>query len=414
MDRKIFPHAHVFVLLVVLIDSIGFGIILPVTPQLIMEVTGEPLSEATRIGGWLLVAYALLQFVCGPLMGNLSDRLGRRPVLIFSMLAFAVDYFLMALAPTLAWLFVGRAVAGIAGASYGPANAYLADITTPEKRAQSFGLMGAAFGLGFILGPAIGGLLGGYGTRAPFYAAAALGALNVLYGFFFLPESLPKDRRRPFSLKRANPLGTLMTFARYPGVLTIVLAMLLYQIAHQVYPSTWAFYAIAKFDWSPAMIGWSLAYTGLTMATLQAFFTGKIVAAIGERSAAIVGMAVGGAAFLGYAFITEPWMVFAIMTIGVLQAVAYPSMNALLSKRLAADEQGELQGGVASLISISTIMGPFLMTESLARFTEKGSATYFPGAAFLLAAVLVSLSLGIMWLSLSRAPKVKEYAAAAD
>jgi DHA1 family tetracycline resistance protein-like MFS transporter len=414
MDRKVSPHGQYFVLLVVLIDSIGFGIILPVTPQLIMEVTGEPLSAATRIGGWLLVVYALLQFVCGPLMGNLSDRFGRRPVLIFSMLAFAVDYFLMAMAPTLAWLFLGRAVAGIAGASYGPANAYLADITPPEKRAASFGLMGAAFGLGFILGPAIGGLLGGYGTRAPFYAAAALGALNVIYGYFFLPESLPQDRRRAFSLKRANPLGTLMTFAKYPGVLTIVLAMLLWQIAHQVYPATWSFYAIAKFDWSPQMIGWSLAWSGMTMAIIQAFFTGKIVAAMGERAAAMLAMAVGSSAFLAYAFVPEGWMVFVIMVVGVLQAVAYPSMNALLSRQLKADEQGELQGGVASIYSIGTIVGPFLMTQSLAAFTDKSASTYFPGAAFLLAAVLGFVALTILWLTMRGRERAGQEAAPAD
>jgi DHA1 family tetracycline resistance protein-like MFS transporter len=229
-----------------------------------------------------------------------------------------------------------------------------------------------------------------------------------------LPESLPPEKRRAFSLSRANPLGTLKTFARYPGVLTIVLAMLLWQIAHQVYPSTWSFYAIAKFDWSPGMIGWSLAYTGLTMAVVQAGFTGKIVAAIGERPAAILGIAVGGAAFVAYAFVTEPWMVFVIMTFGVLQAIAYPSMNALLSKRLGADEQGELQGGVASLYSISTILGPFLMTESLARFTEKGTTPYFPGAAFLLAAGLAAVSLAIFWLSLRGAEKSRGNVAAAD
>lgn len=395
------PHAHLFVLASVLIDSIGFGIIIPVIPGLILEVSSAPMAEATRIGGYLLLVFALLQFFCGPLLGNLSDRFGRRPVLLLSMLCFGLDYLMMALAPSLAWLFVGRALAGIAGAIFGPANAYLADVTPPEKRAQAFGMMGAAFGMGFILGPAIGGGLGQLGTRAPFYAAAALALLNLVYGFFVLPESLPPERRRAFDWKRANPLGTLLALKRYPGVLGVAAALLLWQIAHQVYPSTWSFFAITRFGWSPAAIGTSLAYAGVFMALTQALLIGKVVARVGERRAAYFGLGMGFLSFGAYAFANQAWMMYPIMTFAALQGLAYPSMNAILSQRVAKEEQGELQGGVASLYSLSSIFGPLLMTQALASFTEEGAAgVYFPGAAFLLAALLAIASLLVFALSL--------------
>lgn len=393
VPRGASAHAHLFVLASVLIDSIGFGIIIPVVPGLILEVSGAPLAEATRIGGFLLLVFALLQFFCGPVVGNLSDRFGRRPVLLLSMLCFGLDYLAMALAPSLAWLFVGRAVAGVAGAIFGPANAFLADVTPPEKRAQAFGMMGAAFGFGFIIGPAIGGALGQWGTRAPFFAAATLALVNLVYGFFVLPESLPADRRRPFELKRANPLGTLLTLRRYPGVLGVAAALLIWQIAHQVYPSTWAFFSIAKFGWSPAAIGASLAFAGVFMALTQALLVGKIVSRFGERRAAYLGIGSGVLTFTAYAFAQEPWQIYVLMVFAALQGLTYPSINAILSRRLAKEEQGELQGGVASLYSLSTIAGPLLMTQALARFTEKGSTIYFPGAAFLLAGALALVAL---------------------
>src|SRR5262245_46262980 len=245
-------HALAFIFLTLLIDTIGFGIIMPVMPQLIVELTGLSVAHATFLGGWLLVTYAVLQFLCGPIMGNLSDRFGRRPVLVASLAAFALDYMLMGFAPTIGWLFLGRAIAGVAGAVYSPAMAYIADISTPEKRAQSFGLVGAAFGLGFIIGPAIGGFLGDFGPRAPFFAAAALGALNFVYGLFVLPESLAPEQRRRFEWKRANPLGTLTALRRYPAVVAIAGAVFLWQLAHQVYPATWSFFATIRFGWSPS------------------------------------------------------------------------------------------------------------------------------------------------------------------
>ncbi len=396
MARAPGKHALAFIFLTVLIDSIGFGIVMPVMPQLIVQLTGEPLAQATFIGGWLLTSYAVMQFVCGPIMGNLSDRFGRRPVLLASLAAFAIDYAFMGFAPTLAWLFLGRVLAGVAGAVYSPAWAYVADISAPEKRAQSFGVMGAAFGVGFILGPALGGLLGEFGPRAPFFAAAALGALNLLYGLLVLPESLPADKRRKFEWTRANPLGTLMALKRYPHVMAIAGAVFLWQLAHQVYPSSWAFFAEIRFNWSPGQIGASLAYVGMLMALTQALLTGRIVKHLGEQRAVMVGITSGAASMLLLAFSNVGWFVYVAITAGMLQFVAYPSMNAIMSKQVPPDEQGELQGGVASLMSLTTIIGPLLMTQTLGRFSGAGAPIYFPGAAFALAAVLAVCALAII------------------
>ncbi len=402
-QRQPGKHALRFIFFTVLIDTIGFGIIMPVMPQLIMTLTGAAIDHATLLAGFLLTTYALLQFACGPIMGNLSDRFGRRPVLLASLAAFGFDYLLMGFAPTLAWLFLGRAIAGIAGAVYSPAMAYIADVSAPEKRAEGFGMMGAAFGLGFIIGPALGGVLGELGPRAPFFAAAALGAINFAYGLFVLPESLPPERRRPFDWKRANPFGTLTSLRRYPSVIAIAGGVFLWQLGHQVYPSTWSFYAKIRFDWSEAAIGASLAFVGVLMAFTQGFLTGKIVPRIGEHRAIIVGVASGMTSFIILAFATQSWVAYAAMAAGMLQGLAYPSMNAIMSKQVAADSQGELMGGVASMMSLSTILGPLLMTQTLGRFSAPEAPVYFPGAAFSLAAVLAGLSLLVV-LRAAKAP----------
>jgi DHA1 family tetracycline resistance protein-like MFS transporter len=376
----------IFVLLTVLIDTIGFGIITPVLPQLIMQIGDADLAAAARIGGLLLVAFAGLQFLFGPVMGNLSDHFGRRPVLLCSLLAFSANYALMGFAPNLAWLFVGRALTGIAGAIYGPANAYIADISPPEKRAQGFALVGAAFGLGFVLGPALGGLLGELGPRAPFLASAALAALNFVYGFFVLPESLPKERRRRFSIARANPLGALVALRGEKRVLPLAFAVFVWQLAFHVYPATWSYFAIAKFDLTPAAIGGTLALSGLSMAIVQGFFTARIVARIGERRAAPVGVTAGMLAFLAYAFMTESWMLYPVLALGGLQGVAMPALNAMMSRALGPERQGELSGALASVMGLSMIVGPIALTQTLARFSARDAPVYFPGAAFLLAA----------------------------
>src|SRR5690348_4542780 len=291
----------IFIFVTRLIDAIGFGIVMPVLPQLLLNMGAPNIASAVRTAGLLLVVYAGLQFFLGPTVGNLSDRFGRRPVILASLFAYGFDYTLMGFAPTVGWLFLGRAVAGIAGAVYVPANAFIADVSPPEKRAQAFGLVGSAFGLGFILGPALGGFLGELGPRAPFFASAALAGINFLFGLFVLPESLPKDRRREFDWLRANPLGAVLSIRRHEAVLGFAFVTLLYLIGNNVYPSTWAFFTSAKFEWSPGLIGLSLAATGLGMALVQAGLTGRIVSRIGEAHAALLGLSVATASCVTYA-----------------------------------------------------------------------------------------------------------------
>lgn len=388
-----FHHPAVpIVLTILLIDSIGFGIVLPVLPDLIVHLGQVTLAEATRIAGYMLVAYAGAQFFAGPVLGNLGDRFGRRPILLFSAIAFAFDYLLMAAAPTLAWLFVGRLVAGIAGATYGPANAVLADVTAPEKRGATFGLMGAAFGLGFILGPAIGGLMAGLGTRAPFIAAAALAGANALWIAFSLPETLARDRRRPFHWRDAHIFGAFKPLFHAGGAAPLLVAALFWQLGHFVYPATWAFWAGLALHWDAAMIGWSLAAAGLAMALAQTFVTGPAIARFGEARTVVIGMVVGGLSFLGYVFATQAWMVYAIIAFSALQGLVWPSINALLSRMTDASHQGALQGGMASIASIAAIVGPLAMTQALAFGAENGE----PGGAFLLAFLLVTTALLIV------------------
>ena len=387
--RKAGRGAFAFIFVAVLVDSIGFGIILPVLPRLIMQLTGVSVDRAAVYGGWLSFVYALLQFFCAPVLGNLSDRFGRRPVLLFALLALGCDYLVMGFAPVIAWLFVGRMVAGVAGASFTPAYAYVADITAPARRAQNFGLMGAAFGVGFIVGPAIGGLLGGLGPRAPFFTAGAIALANTAFGYFALPESLPRESRRPFHWGRANPLGTLLQILKYPLASWLLGALFLWQVAHQVLPSTWAFYTISKFHWSSAEVGYSLAFVGLVMAVAQGVLTRVLIPWIGgERRAAAAGMAAALIAYIGYAFATEGWMMYLVSLTTFLFALTYPSINALASQQIPANAQGELQGAVAGLYSLSSIIGPPLMTQVFGHFSARSAGVYFPGAAFLTAALL--------------------------
>jgi len=389
--RKAGHGAFVFIFVAVLVDSIGFGIILPVLPRLIMQLTAVSVDRAAVYGGWLSFVYALMQFFCAPVLGNLSDRFGRRPVLLFALLALGCDYLIMGFAPVIAWLFVGRMIAGVAGASFTPAYAYVADITEPARRAQNFGLMGAAFGIGFIVGPAIGGLLGGLGPRAPFFAAGVIALANTALGYFALPESLPRESRRPFHWSRANPLGTLVHIRRYPVVTWLLGALFLWQLGHQVLPSTWAFYTISKFHWTSAEVGYSLAFVGLVMAVAQGLLTRVLIPWIGgERRAAAAGMAAGMLAYVGYAFVTQGWMMYVVALTTFLFALTYPSMNALASQQIPANAQGELQGAVACLYSLSSILGPPLMTQVFGHFSARSAGVYFPGAAFLTAAVLTA------------------------
>jgi DHA1 family tetracycline resistance protein-like MFS transporter len=398
--------ALLFLFVAVLVDSIGFGIILPVLPGLIVQLTGVSIDRAAAYGGWLSFVYALMQFFCAPVLGNLSDHFGRRPVLLFALLALGIDYFIMGFAPVIGWLFVGRAIAGLAGASFTPAYAYLADITPPERRAQRFGLMGAAFGIGFIVGPGIGAVLSHFGVRAPFFAAGVLALANATLGFFALPESLAPALRRPFHWTRANPLGTLAQMRRYPVVLLLLGALFLWQLAHQVLPTTWSFYTISKFHWSAAQVGYSLVFVGTLMAIAQGLLTGVLIPWLGgERRAALAGMASAVVAYVGYAVVTEGWMMYVVALTTFVFALTYPSLQALASQQIPADAQGELQGAVACLYSLSSIIGPPLMTQVFARFSGPAAPVYFPGAAFLTAAVLTVASALLLVRGLRRAPR---------
>jgi len=386
----------------VLIDTIGFGIIIPVMPDLLMELTGKDLAGASVYSGALFFSFALAQFFCAPVLGNLSDRFGRRPVILGSLFAFGLDYLVMGSSNWIGWLFVGRVVAGIAGAAYTPAYAYIADISPPEKRAQNFGLIGAAFGAGFIIGPAIGGLLGSLGPRAPFFVAGGMALLNFACGWFLLPETLAPSARRPFQWSRANPLGTLMQLRKYPVVLGLLAVTFLWQLAMQVYPSTWSFFTMLRFGWSEAAVGYSLAFVGVIMVITQGGLTRILIPRVGgERPAAIIGMLAGGASFLGYALATDGWMMYVWMLSWLLAGLAYPSLNALLSRQVPPSAQGELQGGVASLYSLTSIVGPPMLTQALAHFSSPRAPIYFPGAAFLTAAMLAFASV----LLLSRATR---------
>lgn len=387
-------YALAFIFVTALLDSIGFGIIMPVLPQLLMEVTGEGISAAARYGGLLMFAYAAMQFFLAPVIGNLSDRFGRRPVLLISLAVLAIDYLIMWWAPTFAWLLIGRIIAGAAASTFSTCNAYIADISEPDKRAQNFGLIGAAFGMGFVLGPVIGGFLGEYGARLPFLAAAALSFTNFLYGAFVLPESLGPEKRRPFEIRRANPLGALASLKRYPMVFGLIGAYVLYQLGHHALPSVWSFFTIERFDWTPKEIGYSLGAVGILMVLVQAVLLRVVLPKLGNRRTAMIGFTLCMVSFLGYAFVTEGWMIYPFLVVGAFQGFVSPAMQGIMSTQVSDSEQGELQGGLGSMSSLTSILSPPFMTTLFAAFTGAGAPIYFPGAPWLAAAILTLLSLG--------------------
>lgn len=384
--------ATAFIVATILIDAIGFGIVLPVLPRLVMALGHLDLADATRMGGWLAAVYAVMQFLCGPLSGNLGDRFGRRPVLLLSLLGLAIDYLLLGFAPSLTWLFAGRLIAGIFGASFSPATAALADITSPDERAKRFGLVGAAFGVGFIVGPAIGGLLGELGYRAPFYAAGILAGINFAFGFFYFPETLPAERRRPFSLARANPVGALLAARKLRGVLGLAGILLLWNVASMVYPATWAYFGIAQYGWSNGMIGASLALAGVSMTVVQVKVLGPVVSRFRERRTAMIGAGAAAACYMGYALVPFAWFGLLMIVVSALQALVQPAVTALMSQRAPADAQGEMQGLIGSLNAIGSIAGPLLLNPTLAWFTTPHAPVYFPGAAFVIASAFAFLT----------------------
>jgi len=382
--------ALTFVLLSVFIDSLGFGIIIPSLPSVIMDLTGEPVSTAADWGGYLMAVYALLQFFMAPIFGNLSDRFGRRPLLLFSLLAFGVDFLLTGLAKSMTWLFVGRAFAGVFGASYSTAGAYIGDISNDDNRAKNFGFIGAAWGSGFTLGPVIGGFVAeSIDPRAPFFVAAALALANVAFGFFALPESLPVERRRKFEWVRANPFGALKSLAHLPMVAGLLFAVFLYQIAHDSLPAVWMFYTQHKFGWGPAETGWSLTFVGVMTVIVMGGLTGYVVPRLGERRAIVVGFALMTLGFLGYALVPLGWMIYPALVIGSLGGIANPAMQSVMSKQAGPDAQGELQGAVASIASIAAIISPLFMTQLFSHYSTPGASVQLPGAPYLVAGVLV-------------------------
>jgi DHA1 family tetracycline resistance protein-like MFS transporter len=382
-----------------------------VLPTLLVELTGKSISDAAIDGGSLLFVYALMQFLCAPVLGNLSDRFGRRPVLLFAIGALGIDYLITGFAPTFAWLFVGRAIAGMAGASFTPAYAYIADITPPERRAQSFGIIGAMFGLGFVVGPAVGGVLGALGPRTPFFVAAALSLVNFVYGTFTLQESLAPERRRPFEWRRAHPLGTLLQMRKHRVVRGLLVAVFLWVLGHQVMPATWTYYTKFRFGWSEATIGMSLGAAGVVIALAQATMLRRLVPRLGERGTALLGLTSAIVGYLGYAMATAGWMMFAWHATWLFGALVMPSSNALMSKRVGPDAQGELQGAVACLQSLSSIIGQPLMTQLFGRFSAPDARWHVPGAAFFAAAGLAAACLVVYWFSTRDVPSPSPQAA---
>ena len=407
-------NAMLFVLITVMINSIGFGILIPVLPDLLKELTDLPNNEAALYGMWLTFVFALFQFICMPIVGGLSDRFGRRPIMLLSLLGLGIDYFIMGFAPTVAFLFLGRIIAGAFGATFTTANAYIADISPPETRAQNFGLVGAAFGVGFMMGPVVGGLIGdGFGPRAPFIAAGILSLLNVVYGLIFLPETLPKEKRRPFEWKRSNPFGSIDSLGRIKGVKGLIFILFMLGMAHTVYPSTYAFSTLEGLGWTSADVGYSLGAFGIASLIVQGGLIRIIIPKIGLFWAAILGMCSAVIAYTMMGSANAGWIIYAAGPFAALAGLYGPALNNMMSKQVSASEQGELQGAIGAAQGLALMVGPFLMSGMFWYFGDSANKTvmgvktfpyniidmgqhllsnsqipYIPGAPFLLAASL--------------------------
>jgi DHA1 family tetracycline resistance protein-like MFS transporter len=362
-------------------------------PKLIEDLLHTTnISKVALFGGLLTFSYAIMQFLFAPVLGNLSDKYGRRPVLLFSLLGFGLDYILLAFAPSIGWLFVGRIIAGITGASMTTASAYIADISTPETRAQNFGMIGAAFGLGFIVGPMIGGLLGEMGPRIPFLVAAGLALLNAAYGYFVLPESLDVSNRRAFDWKRANPISSLKNLSRFPAVAGLIVSFFLIYVASHAVQSNWSYFNIEKFKWTPKMIGISLAVVGVLVSLVQGVLVRFVNPKIGNEKSVYVGLGLYTIGLVLFGLASQSWMMFVFLIPYCLGGISGPGLQAIISGSVPANEQGELQGSLTSIISITSIVGPLVMSNLFAFFTGPIAPFYFPGAPFMLAALLMLLS----------------------
>lgn len=396
MEKTADKSTLFFVAFIIFIDMMGIGLIIPVMPALLESMTGLCEDQTAQIGGWLLFAYAIMQFLFAPIIGGLSDRYGRRPVLLITLFLLGIDYIIMALAPDLWWLFVGRLISGVMGASWAAANSCVADVASPEERGQLFGILGGAGAFGFVVGPAVGGVLGDYWIRLPFAASAGLALVGAVLGFFLLRETLPKDRRRNFSLERANPLGTIIQMAKTPIVLGFLGVIFLLQMAAQATMAVWSYYTRSQFNWSELDIGLGATLYGVLLVVSQAGLTGIFIKRFGAKRTAITGLVVGLPSYLITAFASGSWMIILAIVIGTFAGVTFPAMQQMMSERISEDAQGELQGAVASTMSITSIIGPVIMTMTFGYFADE-QGLYFPGAPFILAALFGYASLVLLW-----------------
>lgn len=394
-----------FIFVTLFLDILGIGLIVPILPKLIETLCGGNVSSASTVYGSLAALYSLMQFVFAPILGSLSDRFGRRLVILGSLMGSGFDYLLLSFAPTLPWFFLGRMIAGITGANITAANAYIADISPPEKRAANFGLVGAAFGLGFIAGPALGGWLGNYGLRVPFLVAAGLTFLNWGYGFFVLPESLSREHRRAFSWSRANPIGSLLALKRYPVVLGLTGTFFLVHLAHQSLPSTWVLYTGYRYHWTSSQVGLSLAIVGLMAALVQGGLARRIVPALGERRSILVGLTNGTLVMMAYGLATRGWIIYIVLVIGSFGAISMPAIQGLISRNVPLNEQGAVQGSLAGIVSVAGIIGPPIATSLFGYFISPRAPLHLPGIAFFWGSFLIFCSLLLAVRSFKKAAK---------
>jgi MFS transporter, DHA1 family, tetracycline resistance protein len=391
-----------FIFLTILIDCIGIGIIIPTLPTLIQTLSGESISIAASYGGWLNFSYAIMSFLFAPVLGGLSDRFGRRPILLISLLGLGLDYIFLALAPSIFWLFIGRIIAGVCGASFTTASAYIADVSSSENRAKNFGMIGAAFGLGFIIGPLLGSIFGSFGTRVPFMAAAVFSFLNFVFGYFILPESLSADNRRAFSWKRANPFGSLTQLSKHKAVINLIVVLFILNVAGQAMPTIWTFFCIERFGWDEKLIGLSLAFVGLMISIVQGGLIGFTTKKLGVKRSIFIGLGFYMLGFFLFSAANRSWMMFAFMIPYAFGGIAVPNIQSILSSRVQANEQGELQGGLTSLVSLTAVIGPLVMSSSFTFFTKDPETLYFPGISFFIGGILCLISLTLSYSVLKR------------
>lgn len=396
------PHGAIFIVILLLIDAVSFGIVLPVMPHLIIAISDTSLSDTARLGGYLTLAYAFLQLFSAPILGNLGDKYGRRPILLFTLMALCLTNILMAIAPTIFWLFVARSIAGIASSNVAVAMAYTTDITSIEMRAKRFGMLSAVYALGVIIGPSIGGMLGGFGVRVPFITVSVLGLLIFIYGYFFLRESLSQEYRRAFDIRRSNPISALLQLRAHPIVAGFAATNFLFMIGQFSTFSFWAYFLIEKFNWSVGQIGLAIALSGISVLFIQVIIFGRVTNIAGSRKTTILGLVISVLSYTAFAFAETEWQILLLIISASFSSFVTPSLLAMMTSQVPANIQGELQGALSSLNSIALILGPITMLHIFASFTGANMYWYFPGAPFIATAVVTGMSLLVFLLVLRR------------